>query len=57
LSQKLLVGAVQVGARQFRQTEAVSVVNKSLSPLERDAIELLATGHVYKEILPPFPAQ
>lgn len=36
--------------RQFRQTDAVSDESKSLSPRERETIELLAGGYVYKEI-------
>jgi DNA-binding NarL/FixJ family response regulator len=36
--------------RQFRQTDAVPDENKCLSPRERETIELLAAGYVYKEI-------
>ncbi len=36
--------------RQFRQTDAVSDESKRLSPRERETIELLAGGYVYKEI-------
>ena len=36
--------------RQFRQPESASDETKSLSPRERETLELLAAGYVYKEI-------
>ncbi len=36
--------------RQFRQAESPSDETKSLSPRERETMELLAGGYVYKEI-------
>jgi len=36
--------------RQFRQADSPSDETKSLSPRERETLELLAAGYVYKEI-------
>jgi DNA-binding NarL/FixJ family response regulator len=36
--------------RQFRQTDSPTDETKSLSPRERETMELLAAGYVYKEI-------